>query len=400
MHDEICLIGKQPILNGMEDLTAFELLFRTPVISPAKLESDVQTDSRVILDTLTAIGIEEFLGHYQGFINVDRNLLMSDAIELLPQHMVGLELPQSMEITPEVVGRCRDLTSRGYHLALNDHEYCPMYEPLYNGMVGIIKINLLNTPKDRLEDIVKQFKRYPVMLLAKKVDTRDVFLFCRSQGFELFQGYYFAHPTLIQKQRLTSSIQSFLKLMQHLINDAEISEIEATFKGCPALVYKLLTLVNSVSYGLHEKILSIRQAINLIGRQHLKRWVQIALFAEDGRQELHSPIMYMAVARATFMEELARTQPHFVGCLPDEAFMVGILSSLKDIYEISVDEMVKGLNLSDNIQNALNENGSDTSMLLSLAKMIERTELDEAAELVSKLGIPFMSVLKCQKRSF
>ena len=188
--------------------------------------------------------------------------------------------------------------------------------------------------------------------------------------------------------------------MQQFENGAEIAEIEETFKESPMLVYKLLMLVNSVSFGLHDKIRTILHAITIIGLQQLKRWVQIALFAEDGRQEFSNPIMHMAVVRATFMEELARLQTYSVSCSPDEAFMAGILSILKDVYDISLDEMVTSLNLSDDIKSAMFDKKGDISILLSLAKMIERNNLDEATEGFTALGIPISEVVECQNRAF
>lgn len=401
MHDESYLIGRQPILNGQEEITAFELLFRSrESVSSAKFESATKASSRVILNTLSTIGIEKLLGNHRGFINVDVDLLMSDVIELLPPHMVGLELLKFVEITPDVVRRCRELKLHGYQLVLDDHEFNPLFEPLYNGLIDIVKIDLVKTPFHDLSGMVDQFSRYPVKLLAEKVDSLDIFLRSRSLGFELFQGYFFARPTLIQKQRVVNSIGSFLTLMQQLVNGAETSEIEATFKENPALVYKLLMLVKSVSFGLNEKVHTIRHAITIIGRQQLKRWVQIALLADDGYQAFNNPIMHLAVTRATFMEELARTPPFAACCSPDEAFMVGILSTLKDLYGVSMDEMVAGLSLSDDIRNALTEKKGEMSVLLSLAKMVEKNEFDDATDCFEVLGVPLVSVLNCQKRAF
>jgi len=215
MQNDAYLIGRQPILNGREEITAFELLFRSQEsIASARFESATQASSRVILNTLSTMGIENLLGKQRGYVNVDLDLLMSDVIELLPQQQVGLELLESIEITPEVVQRCRELKSRGYRMALDDHEYSPLFEPLYDGLVEIIKIDLFTTPLSELPEMVARFRRYPVKLLAEKVDSRDVYLHCRSMGIELFQGYFFARPTLIRKQRLANSVNSFLKLMQ------------------------------------------------------------------------------------------------------------------------------------------------------------------------------------------
>jgi EAL and modified HD-GYP domain-containing signal transduction protein len=166
------------------------------------------------------------------------------------------------------------------------------------------------------------------------------------------------------------------------------------------LVYQLLILVNSVSLGLHEKIRTIRHALTIIGRQQIKRWVQIALFAEDGRQELNNPIMNMACTRASLMEELARISPRLSGFSTDEAYMAGTLSMLIDVYDISLDEVMSSLSLSDDIRNALTENKGEIGILLSLAKMVEKIELDKAMDCFAEQGIPLSSVLECQKIAF
>jgi len=41
--------------------------------------------------------------------------------------------------------------------------------------------------------------------------------------------------------------------MRQLMDDAEISDIERTFRSSPGLTYKLLLLVNSVAFAGREK---------------------------------------------------------------------------------------------------------------------------------------------------
>jgi EAL and modified HD-GYP domain-containing signal transduction protein len=269
-------------------------------------------------------------------------------------------------------------------------------------VVDIVKIDLIKSPLDLVYQMVDKFKKYPVRLLAEKVDTRYVFLRCRSIGFELFQGYFFARPSTLRKKRMEVSARSFLVLMKQLSEDAELSEIESTFKQSPPLTYKLLLLVNSVSIGRREKIRTVRHAITLIGLQYLKRWVQLALFASDDCESLDDPLLDMVAVRAAFLEELAKLHPRTkaVPNSSEEAFMVGTLSLLGDSFGLSLDEMITGLNLSDEIQSALVNRSGDLGELLTLAEMIERLELDQAAERLVHVGIALADVLKCQKKGY
>lgn len=399
------LMGRQPILNGLEEVVSYELLFRSPQsISSANILDSSKATSSVILNVLSNFGVREILGGYRGFINVDTDMLMNEAMELLPSDMIGLELLESIVITPEIVTRCRALKAQGFVLALDDHRFDPAHEELYAGVVDIVKIDLLATPLEELYQDVEKLRRYPVKLLAEKVDSRHVYLRCRRMGFELFQGYFFARPSLMQKSRMENSAATFFKLMQQLSSDADIDEIEETFKQSPALTYKLLLLVNSVSCSTREKIRTVLHAITQIGLEHLHRWVQLAIFADDGGSALNGALLDMAAVRAAFMEELARFKPHSPKLVrhakPEEAFMVGTLSMLKDIYDVDLKEIVAQLNLSEEIQDALLNRGGDLGTLLCLAEMMESLDLDEAAECLGKLGITLDTVVACQKKAY
>lgn len=403
MEESSYLIGRQPILDRFENILSYELLFRSKE-SPASasIKNATQATSRVVFNALSGFKIEDILGTYRGFINVDIEMLMSDTIQLLPAGIIGLELLESITVTPEVVERCRELKSLGYVLALDDHEYAVEYEELYDGIVDIIKIDLIKSPLELIYQMTERFKRYPVKLLAEKVDSRLTFLRCRSMGFVLFQGYFFSRPSTLHKKRMGNSAHTFFSLMKQLCDDAELSEIEQTFKQSPALTYKLLLLVNSVSIGRREKIRTVRHAITLIGLQHLKRWVQLAIFANDDSQGLDGALLDMVAVRAAFIEELAKLHPR-TRILPyasEEAFMVGTLSLLGESFGFSIDEIISGLNLSDEIQHALASRGGDLGELLCLAEMIERLDLDLAAEHLEQAGISLKDVLQCQKNAF
>lgn len=398
-YADTCLMGRQPILNRLEETVAYELLFRSPdSLTSATIQNSTQASASVIINLLSGFGIQDILGKHRGFINVDADLLLSNTIELLPTDVIGLEILETTVITAEVIERCRALKSMGFVLALDDHEYCQEHEPLYEGLIDIIKIDLHQTPLDDVYTMVNRFKTYPVKLLAEKVDTRVAFLRCRSMGFDLFQGYFFARPSLMQRRKLEDSAGILFELLQQLSDEANLDQIEQTFKKSPALTYKLLLLVNSVSTGLREKIRTVRHALTIIGLSHLKRWTQLAIFAAEDSRVLDNPIVEMAAVRAAFMEELAGLKIR--GCTPDKAFMVGILSLLQDLYDIPMDDVVANLNLSDEIRNALLDKSGPLGNLLCLVEMMERLEFEKASTLLVMIDIPLVAVLECQRRAF
>ena len=396
------LIGRQPILNRNEEVVAYELLFRSAGSNNAANVTDAShASASVIINTLSGFGLDHILGPHLGFINLELDLLMSDSISILPKERVVLELLETLQVTPELIERCRFLKEEGFILALDDHEYDPVYTELYE-IVDIIKVDLFVSPLDKLAGMVERFRKYPIKLLAEKVETRDEYLRCRDMGFEYFQGYYFAKPSVMEKKRFDDSGANLLKLMRLLSEDADIEKVEQAFRESPGLTYKLLMLVNSVSLGLRMKIQNVRHAVSALGRQQIKRWVQLALFAADGDSGLENPLVEMAAVRAAFIEQLAANLPELRGNTDatDQAFMTGILSLLERIYDIKMEEIIVNLDLSDEVKGALTDHSGIFGKLLSLAELFEQLDFKEATIQFEDMGLTQEMVMTAQVKAY
>lgn len=396
------LIGRQPILNRDEQICAYELLFRSAQSLGAANVSDAsQATASVILNTLAGFGIKQILGNHLGFINLELDILMSDSLELLPKDMVVLELLETLELTPQLIERCQELKEAGFVLALDDHEYDPKYEELYQ-IIDIVKVDLMATPVDTLEPAIERYRQYTFKLLAEKVESKEEFLKCLDLGFDYFQGYYFAKPAVIEKKKIDEGGAALLKLMRQLMDDAEIEDVEKTFRSSPGLTYKLLLLVNSVSFAGLQKIQTVRHAISMLGRAQIKRWVQLALFATDDNSAMENPLVDMAAVRGGFMEQMALACPRLRGSkdAPDQAFMTGILSLLESLYDIPMEQIASELNLSEEVQQALVSREGLYGGLLQLAEALEQVDFVKASELLGPLAIPYSTVMQAQMKAY
>ena len=401
MKDEKYLLGRQPILNRQEELVAYELLFRSTGSLTASVTDASHATASVIINTLTSFGINDILGNHKGFINLELELLMDDSLQILPKEQIVIELLESLEVTPELVERCRFLKENGFTIALDDHEYSPVFHELYE-IAEIVKVDLMLSPLATLEEMVKNFKPYNLKLLAEKVETREEFKHCLDLGFDLFQGYYFAKPSVMEKKRMDDSGTALLKLMRLLGDDAEMVEIEKTFRGNAGLTYKLLLLVNSVGIGTRDKIKTVRHAISILGRQQIKRWVQLALFASKDEQGVENPLVDMVAVRAGFMENLVHYHHTLKGYRDsaEKAYMTGILSVLEKVYDIPMDEVVQNLNLSDDVKSALTERQGELGKLLQVAELLEQMEFRNLSTLLVDIGVSFEDVLESQKKAY
>jgi len=394
-------LGRQPILNRDQEIIGYELLFRAAERNVAEFESYSFASASVITSALSSFGFHEVLGGKLGFVNVHLGLLLSEMLELLPIKQTVLELLEIITIDDEVVERCHELRRLGFKIALDDHEFNPD-EPEIYAVTDIVKLDILQIPTEDLPGIVKALRRWPIKLLAEKVETVEQFESCFALGFDFFQGYFFERPVVLNRRRLDISGMAMIKLLQQLTMDAKLVEIEQTFKENPGLSYNLLKLVNSVAIGLREKIKNLRHAILIIGMDNLRRWAQLSLFATSDNRGTNHPLLEMAAVRGRLMEILVFQQKKssISSEHSEAAFMTGILSLLEILFETPMSDIIASLNLTDEVSFALLDRSGDLGRLLQLAERIEMTDFDAVQPLLEECHISLDQLLTAQLEAF
>ena len=394
-------LGRQPILDRNQEIIGYELLFRSAEIDHAVFESYSHASSSVISLALASFGINEVLGGKLGFINIHHELLFSEMLELLPIGQTVLELLETILIDDEVSERCRELKKKGFLLALDDHEYDESNTDIYY-IVNIIKIDILLTGMEELPNVVRQLRKFPVKLLAEKVETVEQFQICNDLGFDMFQGYFFARPVVLNRRKIDVSGIALLKLLQQLTMGASIEMIEMTFKENPGLSYNLLKLVNSVALGMREKIKTLRHAILLLGLNHLRRWTQLSLFAGHDARSINHPLLEMAAVRGRLMEIMLRQISSRTASdeQAEAAFMVGILSLLDVLFETPMEEIIANLNLTDDVSSALLKREGKLGRMLLLTEKLEVTDFDAVTPLLGECGVSLDQLLQSQLEAF
>jgi c-di-GMP-related signal transduction protein len=371
-------LGRQPIIDVIGDTVAYELLFRSSTANAAHVTDDKTATASVIHFAFNELGIASVLGDARAFINFDTALLMSDVVELLPPERTVIELLEHVQITPEVIERCRELRERGFSFALDDVVQIDAAHGPVLPFIDIVKIDVLGAAAADLPALVATARSAGrVQLLAEKVDTRVRADVCRDLGFELFQGYFFARPLLMQGRRAEPSRRVIMRLLEQSLDEhTDTSEIERTFKEAPELSYKLMRVVNSVGTGVRSPIQSLAHALKILGRRQLQRWLQLLLFAHDNTGQFPSPLLQMAAARGKLMELLAEHRSNDRR-FQDRAFMTGILSLLDALLETPMSELIEHLHLPGDVRAALLEGAGALGHLLKVVEALERT--DDAA---------------------
>lgn len=384
-------LGRQPILDRDQRIVAYELLFRAGNTSGAAVTDDMQATASVIHHAFSEMGVQSVLGRQLGFINVSAEMLLSDLVELLPKTQVVLELLETIRADDAIVERCRFLKQQGFMLALDDFLYDDSYRPLL-ALVDIVKIDLLQHSQEELRSVVSRLKQWPVRLLAEKVDSAEQAALCHSLGFDLFQGFFFARPLVLSARRADPSQLALIQLLGLVLKDADTQQIEQIFKQHPNLTYNLMRLVNSVASGVHRSIASVSQAIMVLGRKQLQRWLQLLLFTLQSGTAYPSPLLVLAATRGKMMEVLAAKQQHNADYC-DEAFMAGILSLIDTLIDKPLAEIVGELNLGERLTAALLRREGELGPLLQLVESVEHPDLDYTNLLLAQAGVLSLSDL-------
>lgn len=398
-------LGRQPILGREQQLLAYELLFRDGLIATgnrAEILDPTQATATVIANAFTELATNEVLGPYRGFINVDEEMLFSDLVEALPPQLVVIEVLESVEPTPEVIARCRELRSKGFSLAVDDVvQVQEAYRPLL-AEADIIKVDIMRLGFDELSVLVDTLKPFGKKLLAEKVETAEQLEQCQRLGFDLFQGYHFAKPTIIVGKKLNPSQIALLRLLSLVMQDAETRDIENGFKQEPGLTVNMLRLTNSVSSGLQTKVTSLRHAITILGRQQLQRWLQLLIYTTPkGGNAAANPLLQLAATRGRMMELLSDRLVPRNREFADQAFMVGIMSLMPTLLGLPMEDILAQLPVALRVKNALLERAGQHGQLLNLVIATEHPDDPELEEAIERLpGINLDVVNDCLSLAF
>lgn len=190
----------------------------------------------------------------------------------------------------------------------------------------------------------------PIHWLAESVASTGDFERCRQLGFSWFAGNYPLSADPNQQPQDGMRRELLLGLLGLLARDAESADIERLIKQDAHLSYQLLRLVNSVAFSLTREISSFGQAITLLGRRQLARWLQLLVYVQKDGGLGRSPLLPRAALRAALMEALA--QDCEVGSA-ESAYMTGMFSLLDRLLPGAMTDLLAPLHLPPDVKTAL-----------------------------------------------
>lgn len=378
-------IGRQPILNSEGKHVAYELLYRSKGASEAVFEDDTKATTRVIINLVHNIGVSSILGNKTGYINVDDHTLLSDALLSIPKEQFVFEILEYTKISVAIIERVRQFHNLGYRFALDDfscdNENIEYFKALFP-FIDIIKIDLLGKQICTIEEIGQKFKGEKVTLLAEKIEDLETFERCKKAGFELFQGYFFEKPTIVEGKSIEPSVANAMDMINILYTTTDMNVVSQNFSLYPELTFNLLHYINSSKYSFKDEITSIKKILNLLGPSRLRAWLGLFLYGSKNERIFNDVIADAATFRANMMSELVSA--HGKPQLADEAFLAGSLSLIDTYLQIDMREIIEKIKLSKSIKDALLTKEGYLGKILSIAEKLEKT--DQLQRMVERLA--------------
>ena len=366
-------LARQPVLDRNQALFGYELLFRGSAQGSAALDSGLAASASVIHHA-SQLGLARAIGDAHAFLNVDRDGLDSDIFAFLPRERTVLELTATVEPDDAVIARMGELARHGFRFAAEASAHGAAL-PRLLPVIDFVKMDLRTLPVVTLLSLAPRLRTTGKRLVAEKVESHTEYRTCLDLGFDYFQGYYFAKPSVLSSRKLSPSQVVVLELMNLITADADNSAIERVVKREVTIGLNLLRLVNTPAVGAGRRIESVSQALSLLGRRQLQRWLQILLYAEpDVRGHSQSPLLMLATTRARLMELLAQRLRPAQRNVADVAFTVGMMSLMDTLFCTPMRDIVEQIPVIDEVRAALLQRSGFFGELLTLAESLERMD--------------------------
>ena len=387
-------VARQPIFQRDLQVYGYELLYRGNLENSFDGTPDDIATARVIANAFLAIGAEKLLNGKPAFLNFNSSFLTLEYAALAPLQSAVVEILEHVEPTPEVLESCRQLKIKGYTLALDDSVDEARIEPWVD-LVDIVKVDFLKTDARTRDKILARCKRSNIRALAEKLETQQDFEHAAALGYEYYQGYFFARPTIIRGRAIPDAKLMLLQLLREVSQpEVDFDTVEKLLQRNVSLVYKLLRYVNSAAFSWRSKITSVRHALGLLGETELRKWLCLLLISALGSNAIPEVVVHSLV-RARFAELVSPMLD--LQSRRSSAFLLGLLSNLDALLQCSMTEALSELNLDDELSNALLGKSNDHepfAELRGLMEAYEATDLSRISGIAHEFQLPATDLTK------
>lgn len=343
---------------------------------------------RQFFDTLQAANLSGFTARRIAVIPITPEAISAQQYTPLatPNSMFLIDRKQSTLPAVELAEQMQALRKAGCKTALYGVSLDVSEAPLLDACDAAF-LYLSDYPLPQFQNLMRRLRTlYPAIKIAVDgVGTWDEQRMCLAWGADYCLGSFLATiDTVDPEASIDQSRMTSIELLNLLRNDAELGALTDVAKRDPGLAFQVLRWANAPSNGRQTQITSLQEAIVVLGRTHLYRWLTVSMFRLGGAQERDEALLEVALGRARFLEMVGAGIPQ---SQRDELFLVGLLSLFDVMLKAPMAAIVDKMHLSAAIREVLLDSSGPYGPYLMLLIMIERGQVSRAAEVALSIGI-------------
>lgn len=385
-------LRRESMLDRGQQVAAYTFSVETPGAMQAHVWSATSRKffDRVLVDHFAGGKLAGLLGKRLAFLPLSAAGLELPGLERLPRENLVIEFapPPAAEFAREAVAdRLRRLRDDGFQLACGDSlEARGMPEALELARFVILdNVSAMNPPDllSRRHELAARFPEHG--LVARGIDSVELYQACRRVGMHLFQGRFLTHRDTSPTNRIAPYRMFVAQLLNGIRQQMDFNELARIAWRDPALAYRLLRFVNSAAFGLRVKIDDLKVAMTYLGRDQLYRWLTLLMFSSKEPDHLDDALRENALVRARLAERLA--EGHLTAKQCDEAFVVGILSVLDALLGVPMADALAQLTLPEAVAEALLRGEGRYAPYLKLAIACEESDQEGMRALAEACGM-------------
>lgn len=367
------LMARQPILDAKGVTFAYELLCRSIPMSTEALQSSNGNlaTGEILLAAFLDIGIDNITGGLPAFVNMTESWLsMPPAIK---SDKLVVEILEYVPPTDANIAAVKALRQQGFRVALDDFTGDEVQRG-WLPYVDIVKVDVMDVQAHTSSAELVSSNRNPGLIwLAEKVEAIEDYERLKSEGYQLFQGFFFSRPALLYGERKQDSQYAVLRLINELNNpDNTTRDISTAIQSDPQLSYRILQFINSASVSSVNKVTSIHQAVTMAGVKRILGWANmLALGRLDNKPRA---LLEQALSRAYICQMLAK---HLPPTDDQTAYTVGMFSLLNAFVDEPMAEVCDRLQLSDAMSDALLRGDGIYGEILKVATLMSEGRLED-----------------------
>ncbi len=280
--------------------------------------------------------------------------------------------------------RFSELKEKGYKLAMSKLPVS-RYEEMRE-LLKLMDYVILDEKEVDLSKVKFYFKRqYPqIKMCVGNIDSQDIFDRLKNDDdFSVFEGKFYRIPITKGENEVSPLKINYLELM-NIVNapDFELTKAADVIGRDTALVVELLKMVNHIA--INSQVTSIRHAAAILGQRELKKWINTVI-TKELCADRPNEVARTSMLRAKFMECLA---PVFgLGMKSAEVFLMGLFSILNIILNMPMEDALKMVTVSKEIEDALVKGTGDLAGIYSFVVNYEAADWQEISRQLIVLNV-------------